>query len=54
MAMAMKRCITRESTHRKFIFNKPFLIFLKQTSEMPPYFVAWVANSEILIKEEGV
>jgi len=33
---------------RKFIFNKPFLFYLTQEKTAPPYFVAWVANTEIM------
>jgi hypothetical protein len=38
-----------ESRPRQFIFDKPFLIYLKE-KDSPLYFAAWVANTEILKK----
>ena len=48
MAMFAKRCISfNEPKPRQFIFDKPFLIYLKE-KDSPLYFAAWVANTEIL------
>jgi hypothetical protein len=38
-----------EEKPRKFIFDRPFLVYLKQEGK-PPYFAAWVANTEIMKK----
>ena len=35
------------------IFNKPFLIYLKQKDAQYPYFAMWVDNSELLMKESS-
>ena len=40
---------TREP--RQFIFDKPFLIVLKQKKGHLPYFCMWVNNAELLVKE---
>jgi hypothetical protein len=34
---------------RNFIFDKPFLILLKQKEAKNPYFALWVGNSELLV-----
>lgn len=34
---------------RKFIFDRPFLICLKQKNSHQPYFALWVNNSELLV-----
>ena len=48
MAIFAKRCISfSEKKPRQFIFDKPFLIYLKE-KDSPLYFAAWVANTEIL------
>ena len=36
---------------RMFIFDKPFLIYLKQKIGKYPYFVLWVNNPELMIKK---
>jgi hypothetical protein len=33
---------------REFVFNKPFLIYLKKRDAEHPFFVMWVANAELL------
>lgn len=38
---------------RKLIFNKPFLIYLRQKDGEYPYFAMWLDNAELLIKEES-
>ena len=34
---------------KHLIFNKPFLIMLKQQGKSNPYFAAWVDNTDMLI-----
>ncbi len=34
---------------RKFIFDKPFLIMLRETPEQQPYFAAWIGNTDLMI-----
>ena len=34
---------------RKFIFDKPFLIMLREAPEKQPYFAAWIGNTDLLI-----
>jgi hypothetical protein len=36
---------------RRFVFDKPFLIYLKQKDAEYPYFAMWVDNTELLMKE---
>jgi len=36
---------------RRFVFDKPFLIYLKQKDAEHPYFAMWVDNAELLMKE---
>jgi hypothetical protein len=38
-----------EEKPRKFIFDKPFLICLKQKNGIHPYFALWVNNPELLL-----
>jgi len=37
---------------QNFIFDKPFLILLKRTDAQNPYFAFWVANGELMQKEQ--
>jgi hypothetical protein len=34
---------------RKFIFDRPFLIYLIERDADQPYFAAWIANSELMV-----
>jgi len=34
---------------RKFIFDKPFLIMLREAPEKQPYFAAWIGNTDLMI-----
>ena len=54
MALMAIRCVAMfpQVTPRRFEFEKPFLVYLKEKRELPPYFVAWVANSEIMKKAQ--
>jgi hypothetical protein len=36
---------------RRFVFDKPFLIYLKQKEAEYPYFAMWVDNAELLMKK---
>lgn len=38
----------------RFVFERPFLILLRQTDGKYPYFVAWINNAELLTKVDGV
>jgi Protein of unknown function (DUF1559) len=35
--------------HRKFIFDRPFLIYLIERNADQPYFATWIANSELMV-----
>jgi hypothetical protein len=37
---------------RQFVFDRPFLLALQQAGAEEPYFVLWVANSELLLRAE--
>ncbi len=37
---------------RNFVFNKPFLVILKEKGAKYPYFALWVDNAELLLKEK--
>ena len=39
-----------DKSPRRFIFDKPFLIYLKQKNGKYPYFAMWVDNAELLVK----
>lgn len=49
-AMVFKMAILTEKP-RNFIFDKPFLICLKEKGAKYPYFAMWVDNAELLLKE---
>jgi len=34
---------------RRFVFDKPFLLWLKESHATEPYFVAWIANDEFMV-----
>ena len=60
--MTPGKCIMREEPKpRQFIFDGPFMMTLKQSDKvtggdstfLPPYFVAWIGNTDILKKKEG-
>lgn len=36
---------------KKMIFDRPFYVLLKRTDASQPYFVLWVANTELMVKE---
>jgi hypothetical protein len=33
---------------RKMVFDKPFLIWLRETQATEPYFAAWIENTELM------
>jgi len=35
---------------RRFVFDRPFLIYLQQRQAKQPYFVMWVENAEVLVE----
>jgi len=37
---------------RRFVFDRPFLIYLQEREAKEPYFVMWVENPEVLVREE--
>jgi len=41
----------QEAKARNFIFDKPFLIYLKQKNSDNPYFAVWVGNDELMEKQ---
>jgi hypothetical protein len=48
-AMTLRKCaVFHEPRIRRFILNKPFLLYLAQAKGAPPYFMAWVSNSEVM------
>ncbi|HBG48773.1 MAG TPA: hypothetical protein DDW90_04590, partial [Cyanobacteria bacterium UBA9971] len=47
----MKDCIAVQKAPRKLIFNKPFLIYLKEKRAINPYLVIWVDNTDLLVKK---
>ena len=51
MAMKGEAPAPGNSKPRMFIFDKPFLIYLKQKNGKYPYFVLWVNNSELMLKK---
>lgn len=38
------------ASERKFIFNKPFMIIMREKGAKSPYFVLWVENTELMVK----
>ncbi len=36
---------------RRFVFDRPFLIYLQQRQAQQPYFVMWVENPEVLVPD---
>ena len=51
MAMKGEAPAPGNSKPRMFIFDKPFLIYLKQKIGKYPYFVLWVNNPELMLKK---
>jgi len=39
------------STYKKLVFNKPFLLCMKEKKAKNPYFMMWVDNTELLVKK---
>jgi len=44
------RAITHKGGHL-FVFNRPFLLYMKKRGAKHPFFVMWVDNAELLIKK---
>ena len=36
---------------RRFVFDRPFLLYLQQRQAKQPYFVMWVENPEVLVPD---
>lgn len=36
---------------KKMFFDKPFLLLMQRKNAPNPYFVMWVANTELMIRE---
>jgi hypothetical protein len=51
-AIVCRKCISH-NTNRQFIFDKPFLIYLKEEQSNIPYFAIWVTNSEFMKTKSG-
>ena len=49
-AVEMTLGIKNEKRPRKFIFDKPFLVCLKEKNKKFPYLVFWIGNEELLLK----
>jgi len=43
--------VSRSGRPRHFVFDTPFLIYLKEKGAKYPYFAMWVGNAELLVKE---
>lgn len=37
---------------RTFIFDKPFLIMLREASTRPPYFAGWIGNTDLMMPRD--
>jgi hypothetical protein len=44
-------CLAVAAMPREFIFNRPFLIYMKKRNAENPFFVMWVDNAELLTKK---
>ena len=51
MAMKGEAPAPGDAKPRMFIFDKPFLIYLKQKTGKYPYFALWVNNPELMLKK---
>lgn len=50
-ALIMKMSMPIIQNERKFHFDKPFVLFLKEKDKQTPYFIMDVKNSNLLVKE---
>jgi len=50
-AIVMARSGLQENKLRNFIFDKPFLVCLKEKGAKYPYFAVWVDNTELLLRK---
>lgn len=51
-AIGMLPLARRDSSSRRFIFDKPFLICLREKGAKYPYFAMWIDNAELLTRQE--
>lgn len=47
----MTKGITIIKDPKKLIFDKPFLLYMKEKDSNKPYFAMWVDNSEIMLNK---
>jgi hypothetical protein len=50
---AVLPCLNSPPEPRRFVFDRPFLIYLQQRQAQQPYFVMRVENPEVLVPEAG-
>jgi hypothetical protein len=51
-AITMRKCSAFiPAKPREFIYDKPFLIYLKHHEDAPPYFVAWVGDTDFMVRK---
>jgi len=51
MSMTLGLEASSEDLPHELIFDKPFLLCLKEKSAKYPYFAMWIDNTELLLKE---
>ena len=44
-------CVPNQNQPKKLIFDKPFLIYLKEKRVINPYLVIWVDNTDLMVKK---
>lgn len=49
--IVVTRSAARPRNVRRFIFNQPFLLYMKEKNAKNPYFVMWIDNPEVLVKK---
>lgn len=49
--IGMSKSVQEPEKPKKLVFDKPFLLYMKERNKEKPYFVMWVDNSEIMIKK---
>ena len=47
----LESCIMQQYKPKRLIFDKPFLIYLKEKQSKNPYLVIWVDNTELLVRK---
>lgn len=49
--IAMIKGLSSMDAPKNLIFDKPFLLYMKEKGNMKPYFAIWVDNPEVMIKD---